>query len=843
MAHLLTRFESLFRQARLKRTLQMLGLLFIATGFTGLLAEQSFEKLLSSLLGASTPAAAVVLAVYFLGLTLGAILYPRMAAHLGHPLRLYAALELAIALWSLLLLLGSDLLVAAFVPLLRLGVGHFWILQFLRGLVACIWILPPTLAMGATFPAMVEALHLLRVPQPRRAMSRFYTLNLTGAILGALAGPYFIFQNWGLTGALGLTFLLDALVAMVSWGLSLIHSARREKVEQITPTEHAEPQNAERHWALLGIAFASGFLFFGLEVVWTHLISAVLGNSIYAFAAMLALVLVGLGIGGVLSTLLFKDRRPASGAALALLMLAGGLTLVWQHRQWSEVPIEFIVWGSNLTSFGQGELLRWIQAGRLLLPPAVVFGMVYPALFRLDLFSGGGRAVLASRVGAANSIGCVLGALISGFFLIPILGSEGSLMAFGFMSVVASLVLSLVYARGGVRWALLASGIVLGGMWGNQPAWTRLLLTSGGHVYFQPGHVTPQSRLLYFDEDTLGGITTVVSTPNSPDPKGPSTRTLLTNGKFQANDSGEVHAQTGFAMVPFLHTRTFDDALVIGLGSGHSAEVIHRMGFSRVDIAEIAPGIVDAARIMFPHINGRVLEQANVKLILEDGRNHLLLTRRQYDLITMEISSVWFAGSTSLYSREFYRLAKARLKPGGVFQQWIQIHHIGSEELGSVLNTLHDVFPFVEFWIVGGQGILIASETALTLQAAAFNRVIEHNPWNDPDPTTLSARFSVLLGGRLLTAQDMDHLLTRESFPLNTDTNRYLEYATPRYNLSREPHDRINIVRLGRFATFPGFSKRIPMPASLAPVLDGLTPESLRTRFGLDGSRPLNPPK
>jgi spermidine synthase len=838
MFSLIVRYTSGTHQLRLKPAIRLLGLLFLLTGFTGLLAEQSFEKLLSSLLGASTPAAAVVLAVYFLGLTLGAMLYPRLAVRLGHPLRLYAVLELVIALWALLLLLGSNLLVTAFVPLLRLGVGNFGWLQFFRGLVACIWILPPTLAMGATFPAIVEALQLLRVPQPRRAMSRFYTLNLAGAILGALAGPYFVFQTWGLTGALGLTFLLDALVALVA--LRLVGLRTRKISRDCSPEPASELRPSEGHGPLVCIAFASGFLFFGLEVVWTHLISVVLGNSIYAFAAMLALVLMGLGIGGVCSTLVFNDRRPASGATLGLLLAAGGFALAWQHRQWPQVPLDLIIWGSNLTTFGQGELLRWIQAGRLLLPPAIAFGMVYPTLFRLDLFSGVNRAPLAARMGAVNALGCVIGALATGFILIPMFGSEGSLMLFGFMSAVAVLVLNFVFAEGWNRLILLTLGIVLGVIWGNQPPWNRLALASGGHVYFQLGHVTKLSNLLFFHEDTLGGITTVVSNPLTRNPNGPQAKTLLTNGKFQANDAGEVPAQTGFAVVPFLHARTFDRALVIGLGSGHSAEVIHRLGFARVDIAEIAPGIVDAARTLFPHINGHVLEQPNVHLILEDGRNHLLLTRQQYDMITMEISSVWFAGSTSLYSQEFYRLAKARLQPGGIFQQWIQIHHIGSEEVGAVIHTLREVFPQVEFWVVGGQGILIASDRPLTLQPTAFARVMARDPWNDSAPGLLPQRLTELLAGRLLSAPEVDHLLARVTFPLNTDANRFLEYSTPRFNLSREPHEQINLQMLGRFATFQGFPERTSFPASLGPIFDAITP---KPSPDMVGSRPFAPPK
>jgi spermidine synthase len=831
-----TFLHSMVPQLALRDRLRVLGLLFITTGFAGLLAEQSFEKLLSTLLGATTPAAAVVLAVYFLGLTCGALLFSRWRRWCEDPLRLYAWLEAGIAVWSLLLLVGSGPLTLALVPLLRLGAGDFLMLQVLRGVVVCLWILPPTLAMGATFPAIVEVLRTLRVPQPQRAMSRFYSLNLLGAILGALAGPYLVFSHMGLSGALGLTFVLDFAVALVAFGLSLSHPARRRQGLQTSVSASATPLAGQG--TLLVLAFASGFLFFGLEVVWTQLIAAVLGNSVYAFAAMLTLVLTGLGIGGVGSVVFFKDRKPATPTALAILLLAGGFTLAWQHRQWPEVPLDLMVWGGNLTTFRQGEFLRWVQAARLLLPPSIAFGMVYPTLFRLNGFSGEGRALLAARVGATNAVGCVLGALLTGFILIPGLGSEGSLMLFGFLAATTVLVMNFTFSEGHNRWVLLVLGLGLGVVWGTQPAWNRLALTSGGHVYFQTSHVLPTSKLLFFHEDTLGGITTVVANAAPGPGPAPVTRTLLTNGKFQANDAGEVHAQTAFALVPILHQPRFDQALVIGLGSGHSAEVVHQLGFGQVDIAEIAPDIVTAARTLFPHINGRVLEQPNVRLILEDGRNHLLLSSRRYDLITMEISSIWFAGSTSLYSREFYRLAKAHLTEGGILQQWIQIHHIGTEELGSVIRTVREVFPEVEFWVVGGQGILIASEHPLTLRPAACQRVLQRNPWNDATPESQQQRLEALLKGRLLAAREVEHLLARTDFPVNTDANRYLEYASPKYNLSREPHEQINIQALGRFATFPGFPEHPELPPLFQQILARQDPLALAKGLGLDGPRP-----
>ncbi len=833
MSQLVRQLQTTLSELRTRSALRLLGALFITTGFTGLLAEQSFEKLLSSLLGASTPAAAVVLAVYFLGLTLGSILYIKFSKRVRNPLRLFATLEAVVAIWCLLLLMGSQLLVILFTPLLQFASGKFWLLQTLRGAVALFWMLPPTLAMGATFPAIADSLALLKIPQPRRAMSQFYSLNLAGAILGTLVGPYLIFPAFGLTGALGLTFITDGVVA----GLAYLLSQRRQSVTAVAkilgPNGSQDPSRSTLHLQLLSVSFLSGFIFFSLEIVWTHLIAAVMGNSVYAFSAMLALVLMGLGLGGILATLLFKERKPASTLVVAVLILGGSLSLAWTHSLWPELPLEFIKWGSNLTTFQDGELLRWIQAARLLLPPAILFGMVYPALFRLRIFTGDSMGQLAAMVGAANSIGCVLGALLTGFVVIPSLGSQGTLVGLGFLSVLAALILALGYSGTSTRWPLVSAALVISGFWAARPDWNRLSLTFGGHVYFAPGHVKPGSKLVFFHEDTLGGITTVIETKDPNAPGLPPVRTLLTNGKFQANDSGEVQAQTGFALVPIIHTRNFGRALVIGLGSGHTAEVVHRMGFSDVDIAEIAPGIIEAAKVHFSHINGRVLEESNTHLVLEDGRNHLLLTPHSYDLITMEITSLWFAGATSLYSKEFYTLAKKHLSQTGILQQWVQIHHLGSEEVGSVVKTIREVFPYVEFWIVGGQGIILGSETPLMLQRSSLEKLLAQRFWPDLSAAAALTQLRSVLASRLLSSTDVDRLLAIDTYPINTDANRHLEYASPRYNLSRAPHQLLLIRQFGRFASFPAF----PPEAFASPALTGLDkglPEEAHRNFRID---------
>ena len=246
-------------------------------------------------------------------------------------------------------------------------------------------------------------------------------------------------------------------------------------------------------------------------------------------------------------------------------------------------------------------------------------------------------------------MGSILGALVTGFALLPALGSEAVCRLYVFVLMAVALLLVLPGVIGAREPApsrrplwqaagLLVLAIGVAQLTARQPAWDALRLTSGANVYFRASHVVEDSRLLFWHEDLFGGITTVIENAGA-DSQLPS-RILLTNGKFQGNDSGEAVAQIGFALIPLLQQPRRGRALVIGLGTGHSAAVVAAAGFERVEIAEISPGIVQAAASHFGHLNQGVLERDNVELHLEDGRNVLLRSDRRYDLITMELTSI-----------------------------------------------------------------------------------------------------------------------------------------------------------------------------------------------------------
>ena len=312
-----------------------------------------------------------------------------------------------------------------------------------------------------------------------------------------------------------------------------------------------------------------------------------------------------------------------------------------------------------------------------------------------------------------------MGALLGVFGLIPLLGSELSFKVIA-LALAAFWLLFLIQDRPTPRRLRLAAAmaICVAALLAGKH-WNYGVLTAGiGNYYGQrtaverPAASGPRApgvkaSFIFLDESVQGGLTTVVRSTSQTPRAATTVRTLFTNGKFEGDDgaSGQMNAQFGFSAVPSLFVDHFDRALLIGLGTGHSAVALKHLGYREIDVAEFAPGIVAAARQSFAHLNEGILDDPRTRLFLEDGRNVLLTNRqRGYDLITIEITSVWFAGSTNLYSQEFYQLARKRLKPDGVLQQWIQLHHISPHEVACELATARAVFPYVGLWFYGGQG-------------------------------------------------------------------------------------------------------------------------------------------
>jgi spermidine synthase len=456
---------------------------------------------------------------------------------------------------------------------------------------------------------------------------------------------------------------------------------------------------------------------------------------------------------------------------------------------WGHVPWFFARLGDSAMfgGFWPREGVRLFVCSLTMIPPAVFIGASYP----LAMEAVGRGARTGDRVraigGAAalNTLGNVAGALLGGFVLLPRVGSLHALQVLGCTSLaLAFLALATCDAR---QRRALSLGLALGcGLLVLQPRSFDLdALSSGANVYF---HWQPWGEVIDHAESADGGLTAVsIRRPEG----APAIKTLLTNGKFQGNDAapGEVGAQISFALVPLLHTELRDSALVIGFGTGTTTRIVSDAGFARVDVADLSADIVRLADRHFSSVNDHVIARPSVHLHVTDGRNFLMVEPGTYDLITLEISSIWFSGAASLYNTDFYRLAKPRLAKGGVLQQWVQLHRLRKSDYVSILSSMRSEFRNVWLYEVDNQGFLVACEEDCAPSERTVDRI--------QTEAGLAYGLGLLPGGtmgllqsRILTPAAVDAFLahegataaTRGAF-LSTDDNLRLEFSTPQGNV------------------------------------------------------------
>lgn len=648
--------------------------------------------------------------------------------------------------------------------------------------------LVPTVLMGGTLPAVARALAGAGLGA-QREVARLYTANILGAAAGAGLAAYALLPALGLSRAMWLGAALNVAAAVLALSL-----ARR-----LTPLEPAPKTIAagRARWTLLGAAAWSGFATFLAEVTWFQLLAVVIGTSAYAFGLMLAVFLLGLTAG---SAWLARRTDDAVGWRLfGLVQLAAAAAVALTLPLWDRVPSLFVLAGRLVSGFAAQEAVRAIACVELFFIPAAILGAVYPLTLRLAAREAAvGRSI--GGLSAANTVGAVSGALLTGFGLLPQLGSRGVLLVL----VTGSGLAAAVALRG--RWLLAPVAAV--GLAFVLPPWNLARLASGENVYFRPTSYG-EAQVLWAHESVEGGLTTVVKHPTT------GTTTLLTNGKFQGNDTGEVTAQRAFTQLPMLVQHRWGRALLIGVGTGCSLGTLAAQPYRDVEAAELSQDIVTASRTYFSGVNDAVLSNPRVRLHVADGRNHLLLHPEPYDLVSIELSSIWFAGAADLYNREFNALVRARLNPGGVLQQWVQLHHLTRRDLAVILQSIRAELPHLALFFSGGQGIVLASERPLTIDYPGLVHLSRALAGTSATAGLPAGDVLTLSGKLVLDEAGVAALIAEEAAKegvaaerlASTDDSLRLEYSTPRANADDSLYQETLIASLSHLS-------RTPLPAT-----------------------------
>ncbi len=764
-----------------------IGAMFALSGFAGLMYQVLFSKALAQTYGSTSTATYTVLATYMGGMALGAWLGGRLADGRADALKLYARCEFAIGAYCLATPWIFQGIQGLYVSLATGVPPDAAALTVFRVLLGAAALSVPTVLMGMTLPILARFFET-RAAALGASVALLYGANTLGAAFGALLTGYFILPVLGVLKTTFSAALLNALVAVLAFRLLRQPAAHASGA---APSAGADLNGVaggveSRRLALAALAIltAGGMVTLALEVNYMHLLAVVAGNSTYAFSLMLFGFLVGLGAGAQGARWLLQAGASLP-LALAWLEFSLAAVILGGVHLWANIPeyFSYFAYYPIVREFGAREVVRGLVCLAATIPPALAIGALFPIAIEAVARARTGSPIASlGRAAALNTAGNIVGVLAAGFVLLPTIGALRTIQLLAVLCLLlgAMALIATSMRRRAIAW--LPTAVVLA-LLATQPAsFDYTALASGANVYFAP---QGYGKVIDHAESADGGLTTVgvVERPGQD-----RTLTLLTNGKFQGTDSegGEMVAQIGFALAPLLHSPHRERALVIGFGTGVSARTLHAAGFRDLDIVDLSADILRLANTYFAKVNDRVLEKSGVHAHVTDGRNFLLLQDRAYDLIGMEISSIWFAGAASLYNREFYQLVKRRLQPHGVLQQWMQLHHLEPSDVLTILGSVRAEFAYVWLYDVGGQGIIVASNDPLARPIAANLAQIDATP-------TLASLLSViggssrgLLQARLLDPAATDRLLGSlgkpASYWVSTDDNLRLEYSTPRGN-------------------------------------------------------------
>ena len=784
------------------------GAMFVVSGFAALMYQVMFSKSLALTFGSTSTATYTVLAVYMGGMALGAWLGGRLAQRRSDALKLYAWCELGIGAYCVATPLIFNGIQALYVALASGVAPDAGMLTVLRALLGASALLVPTILMGATLPVLARFFEL-RAATLGTSVALLYGANTVGAALGALSAGYWILPELGLWRT---TLTAAVLNLAVAWLALWLARRRLPEAQPMAPPPAAVPRVAGAEARRLGqialvVLAAGGVVTLALEVNYIHLLAVVAGNSVYAFSLMLFSFLLGLGAGAEVARRLL--RLPISlPLALAWLQFALAAVILGGVFLWDGLPAYFASFEQYPLprEFAAREVVRGAVCWVAMFPPAVLIGALYPLAMECVGRADPDAPIAAlGRAAGLNTAGNIVGVLVAGFWLLPAIGALRSVQMLAAICLMLGLA-TVAWTEFKWREMAWAPAAVVGLLFIVQPrSLDYTALASGANVYFAR---QDYGRVIDAVESVDGGLTTVAR-GNPVVEGGWVPLVLLTNGKFQGSNGGEVPAQVGIGLSPLLHTPARGSALVIGYGTGMSARVIADAGFRELEIVELSADIVQLANRHFDNLNARVSERRGVRTYITDGRNFLMLQPRRYDLVSIEISSIWFAGAAALYNREFYQLVKRRLAPHGVLQQWVQLHHVEATDILHVLSSVRVEFEYVWLYFVGSQGIIVATNSPDARPTAQNAALIDATPALKGLLASIGGSARDLLQTRLLDPAATDLFLSSFGMPapfwVSTDDNLKLEYSTPKGNvLDGAASIERNIELLLRFAAVSG---------------------------------------
>lgn len=666
--------------------------LFFGGGCAALIYEIVWFQTLQLVIGSTAVSLGVLLGTYMGGMCLGSLLLPRLVPAKWHPLRVYGLLELGIGVIGILIWFALP--PAAWIYAAHTGGGLPGIL--LRGAFAAIWLLPPTILMGATLPAVsrwVEA-----TPRGVSWLGFFYGSNIAGGVFGCLLAGFYLLRVCDSEFTTFVAATINGAVCLAAFILSGISGREPQIKAELAAKNPPAPAGREKSAALIYVTIAlSGLTALGAEVVWTRLLSLILGGTIYTFSIILAVFLFGLGIGSAAGSAL---ARTAARAAAALgwcqFLLSGAIawTACMIAKSLPYWPINPSLSPSPWYNF-QLDLARSLWT---LLPATLLWGASFP-LALAAAARGRDSARLVGGIYAANTVGGIVGGLGFSLIFIPGYGTQQSQrLLIGLSALSAMLVVvPRLFARGknfparALRDAGILAMLVL----------IPISLAQG--VAKVPGELIAYGRYMVGwlgETDVLytgEGMNSSVAVSYTPMD---NTLNFHVSGKVEAsNDPQDMRLQRMLGHLPALVNPNPRSVLVVGCGAGVTAgSFTVYPGITNITICEMEPLVPRIASTYFARENYGVISDPRTHLVFDDARHYILTSHDKFDIITSDPIHPWVKGSAALYTKEYFDLVRQHLNPGGIVTQWVPLYESDENAVKSEMATFFAAFPAGSIW-------------------------------------------------------------------------------------------------------------------------------------------------
>ncbi len=771
---------------RYRERIALLTLFFLVSGATSLIYEVIWLRKLMQVFGATQLASATVLAAFMGGLALGAWVGGRAVDRIARPLVLYGALEVAIGAYALL-----------FPHLMDAGGGlyrqfhlavepSFTVGSVFNGVLMRLLLLIPTSCMGATLPALAR-LATRRAEDAGHEVGRLYAINTAGAVIGVWACGFVLLPGLGLSTTTAVAATCNGLLGITAIAVGWRGELGRPLIAPPSARAAAAPPALDWRVRVIALAFGlSGLCAMTYEVSWHRFLALILGNSVYAFTIMLLAFLIGIAIGAYVGSRLVR-RFPIDPHLGAIVCLTGTAAAAFGvHHLFGQMPYWFV------------ELYALVRHSETLLW-AMQLGLACVVMLGSTLFSGAFFPIALAavirrdeRVGSdvgglytLNTLGSILGSVLAGFVLIPTLGIQNTLLGTVLIGFAGAGLLAAVWRASWVRRAAVAGVVGTLALISVliRPVWDPLVMSAGMYKYVADleeytregvrNYAISDYELLFYEE----GVTTTVTVARA---LGDGNIWMANDGKIDASTTVDLPTQVLLGHFGYFFGRDPERVLMVGLASGISAGSAAVYPGPVVDIVEIEEAVVRCSHY-FDFLNNRPLERDNVRMIVNDARNHLYLEDEPYDIIINQPSNPWISGVANLYTLDYFELCKQKMTPDGVFVQWMQLYGMGQEDLRTILATLHTAFPYIVLFssIEEADIVMVASAQPLEFDLAYLQGILETE-----GPREDLHRVGIDTVEDLLTYYLMDEIDIAEiadGAPLNTDDNMRIEFSSPKY--------------------------------------------------------------